>query len=117
MDPIIFLVIASYFLVFGVGYIAGKVTFLSQISSFSSSIQPIVQQSRFPSPQPSIVKNVPEQINSHKIEIDDRMFITEVKTDSLEKKFNDLGKTIVSKDESLSGNVSKLASLKKSKED
>lgn len=114
MDPIIFLVIASYFLVFGVGYIAGKVTFLSQ---FSSSIQPIVQQSRFPSPQPSIVKNVSEQINSHKIEIDDRMFITEVKTDSLEKKFNDLGKTIISKDESLSGNVSKLASLKKSKED
>lgn len=112
MDPIIFLVIASYFLVFGVGYIAGKISI--------PSIQPMVQHPRFTIEKPVIQKNISNIQESNiasKIEIDDRMFITEVKTDSLEKKFNDLGKTTVSKDENLSANVSKLASLKKSKED
>lgn len=57
-----------------------------------------------------------EKTGNKKIEINERKFITEIKTDTLEKKFNELGKKIVAQDESLSANVSKLASLKKSKE-
>lgn len=51
-----------------------------------------------------------------KVEIDERKFVTDIETESLEKKFDQLAKTSVLKDETLSANVSKLAALKKSKE-
>ncbi|NBP56184.1 hypothetical protein EBU71_06565 [bacterium] len=116
MDPMIFLVIASYFLVFGVGFIAGRIA----IPISSTVQQPILVKTEKPYISKNISSSVEEVSDKHNqpnIEIDDRMFVTELKTDNLEKKFNVLGKTTISKDESLSANVSKLASLKKPKEE
>jgi hypothetical protein len=116
MDPLIFLVIASYILVFGIGFIAGKN--MSPPTIIQSAHQPVISEVKTGyMPIPKSVETAPVVSRISKIEIDDRKFITEVKTDSLEKKFDDLGKTTVAKDEGLSANVSKLASLKKSKED
>lgn len=109
MDIMIFLVIASYFIVFSLGYI---------ISKLNNPVGPnmILNQQEKPISFLSQV-NKEEKKPNKKIEIDDKKFITEIKTDTLEKKFNELGKKTVAQDEGLSANVSKLASLKKSKED
>lgn len=117
MDPLIFLVIASYIMVFGIGFIAGK-NMSPPIIHSSTAAQPVMTEIKtgyVPASKSNETAQITPRIS--KIEIDDRKFITEVKTDSLEKKFDDLGKTTVAKDEGLSANVSKLASLKKSKED
>ena len=107
MEPIYFLVIASYFIVFSMGFIIARLNGTSAVNSVS-------QQEK---PTSFLTKAVREEKNiNRKIEIDDRKFITDIKTDTLEKKFDELGKKTVSQDESLSANVSKLASLKKSKE-
>jgi hypothetical protein len=55
----------------------------------------------------------PAVFSKPKIEIDDRKFISELKTDSLEKKFaSELGTTTTVTDNELSANVSKLSMLK-----
>ncbi|MBM3194444.1 MAG: hypothetical protein FJZ60_01630 [Chlamydiae bacterium] len=63
-------------------------------------------------PQGSFFK---PQIRKRKnVEIDEKKFVTEISTNSLEKKGNDLGtKTIINDD--VSSSVSKLALLKKNK--
>jgi len=120
-----FLIFASYFIVFSLGYILSK---MDNPTPINVNIQNPIAQNINPEPvaeKPVSFISRASSENSNKssfgglrkIEIDDRKFITEVKTDSLEKKFDDLGKTTVAKDEGLSANVSKLASLKKSKED
>ena len=108
MDDSIFLVIASYFIVFSLGYIIAKLNNPIISNTISN------QQEKPPSFLSQVNKE--EKKINKKIEIDDKKFITEIKTDTLEKKFNELGKKTVAQDESLSANVSKLASLKKSKE-
>ena len=118
MDPLIFLVIASYIMVFGIGFIAGKNMSPPTIIHSSTATQPVMTEIKtgyVPVSKSTETAQITPRIS--KIEIDDRKFITEVKTDSLEKKFDDLGKTTLAKDDALSANVSKLASLKKSKED
>ena len=115
IEPLIFLVVASYFIVFSLGYILAKMN----SPKASANTQPIYISSptqTFESKQTkseAITVSAPIRKNE-RIEIDDRKFITEVQTDTLEKKYDDLGKTTVAKDEGLSANVSKLASLKKS---
>lgn len=109
MDMNIFLVIASYFIVFSLGYIISKLN-----NSVGSNV--ILNQHEKPISFLSQANKEEKKLNK-KIEIDDKKFITEIKTDTLEKKFNELGKKTVAQDESLSANVSKLASLKKSKEE
>lgn len=122
-----FLIVASYFIVFSLGYIISRMNMPAPIAVtvHNPITQTPVVQTISPSPVPekpvSFLSRTAEQKPIYggvrKIEIDDSKFITEVKTDSLEKKFDDLGNTTVAKDESLSANVNKLASLKKSKED
>lgn len=120
-----FLIIASYFIVFSLGYILSKI---NNPTAINVNVQNPILGNINPEPLTEKSVNINTKTSSEttsknsfgslrKIEIDDRKFITEVKTDSLEKKFDDLGKTTLAKDESLSANVSKLASLKKSKED
>jgi hypothetical protein len=113
IEPIIFLVVASYFIVFSLGYILAKMN----SPKASANTQPIY----ISSPNQTIEARTTSEVLSkppprkiERIEIDDRKFITEMTTDNLEKKYDDLGKTTVAKDEGLSANVSKLASLKKS---
>jgi hypothetical protein len=113
IEPIIFLVVASYFIVFSLGYILAKMN----SPKASANTQPIY----ISSPNQTIETRTTSEVLSkppprkiERIEIDDRKFITEMTTDNLEKKYDDLGKTTVAKDEGLSANVSKLASLKKS---
>lgn len=116
MEPLVFLVIASYILVFGIGFLSGKN--MSPTTIIHPIVQPDIAETKtgyIPVSKTTETAQITPRLN--RIEIDDRKFITEVKTDSLEKKFDDLGKTTVAKDESLSANVSKLASLKKSRED
>lgn len=117
----IYLIFFSYIAVFSLGYILAR---LDTPKPINVNIQNPILPNFNTAEKSATYINKPstETINtSHsslrKIEIDDRKFITEVKTDSLEKKFDDLGKTTLAKDEALSANVSKLASLKKSKED
>jgi len=119
-----FLISASYFVVFSLGYIIGKINSIPINVNIQNPVaQNINTEPTVEKPVSFITRAASETSNKgsfgslRKIEIDDRKFITEVKTDSLEKKFDDLGKTTVSKDEGLSANVSKLASLKRSKED
>jgi hypothetical protein len=119
-----FLISASYFVVFSLGYIIGKINSIPINVNIQNPVaQSINTEPAIEKPVSFITRAASETSNKgsfgslRKIEIDDRKFITEVKTDSLEKKFDDLGKTTVAKDEGLSANVSKLASLKKSKED
>ena len=52
------------------------------------------------------------------IQIDERLFITEMKTDTLEKKYDSskLGETTTETDTNFSSSISKLASLKKKNE-
>lgn len=123
MDLMIFLVIASYFIVFSFGFIVSYLSRQQTVYQINQQQLPTVEKptsflSKATSEreQKTSSENKSERVN-RKIEIDDRKFITEVKTDSLEKKFNELGKKTVALDEGLSANVSKLASLKKSKED
>jgi hypothetical protein len=122
-----FLIVASYFIVFSLGYIISRMNTPAPIAVtvHNPITQTPVVQTISPSPVPekpvSFLSRTAEQKPIYggvrNIKIDDSKFITEVKTDSLEKKFDDLGNTTVAKDESLSANVNKLASLKKSKED
>lgn len=116
MDPLVFLVVASYILVFGIGFISGKNMSPPTIIHHSSSLQPTETKINYV-PVSKTVESIHATPRYSKIDIDDRKFITEVKTDSLEKKFDDLGKTTLAKDEGLSANVSKLASLKRTKEE
>lgn len=116
MDPIVFLVVASYILVFGVGFISGKNMSPPTVIHHSSAVTPTETKVNY-IPVPKAVESISVSPRISKIDIDDRKFITEVKTDSLEKKFDDLGKTTLAKDEGLSANVSKLASLKRTKEE
>jgi hypothetical protein len=114
---IIFLVVASYFIVFSFGFIIAsiskqQVVVASQQPTISSHAEKHVERH---TGYKNTSETKQEKVN-RKIEIDDRKFITEVKTDSLEKKFDDLGKTTLAKDDALSANVNKLASLKKTKE-
>ncbi len=109
MEPIYFLVIASYFIVFSMGFIIARLS--------GTVVTNSIPQIQHENPISSTTKAVMEEKKvNKKIEIDEKKFITEIQTDTLEKKFNDLGKKIVAQDESLGANVSKLASLKKNKE-
>jgi len=112
----IFLIVASYFVVFSLGFIVSHMTRQPAQLAQQQSLPTIheKQNEGFIAAK-TVIQPKQERVN-RKIEIDDRKFITEVKTDTLEKKFDDLGKTTLAKDEGLSANVSKLASLKKSKE-
>ncbi len=113
IEPIIFLVVASYFIVFSLGYILAKMN----SPKASANTQPIYISSPNQTTETRTTSEVlskPPPRKIERIEIDDRKFITEMTTDNLEKKYDDLGKTTVAKDEGLSANVSKLASLKKS---
>ena len=113
IEPIIFLVIASYFIVFSLGYILAKMN----SPKASANTQPIYISSPNQTTETRTTSEVlskPSPRKIERIEIDDSKFITEMTTDNLEKKYDDLGKTTVAKDEGLSANVSKLASLKKS---
>jgi len=113
IEPIIFLVVASYFIVFSLGYILAKMN----SPKASANTQPIYISSPNQTTETRTTSEVlskPSPRKIERIEIDDRKFITEMTTDNLEKKYDDLGKTTVAKDEGLSANVSKLASLKKS---
>lgn len=115
IEPIIFLVVASYFVVFSLGYILAKMN----SPKASANTQPIYISSPNQTVENKQTKSEAVVISSpirknERIEIDDSKFITEMTTDNLEKKYDDLGKTTVAKDEGLSANVSKLASLKKS---
>ncbi len=113
----IFLVVASYFIVFSLGFIVSHMSRQETVKISQQQSLPFVHEKQNEGYVASKPVNQPKQEKiNRKIEIDDRKFITEVKTDTLEKKFDDLGKTTVAKDEGLSANVSKLASLKKSKE-
>ncbi len=116
MDLLIFLVVASYFFVFGLGYIIGKIQ-----KGFAIQMQMPTQESVVYEKPKAFLSQIetskePLKDTKRKIEIDDRKFITEIKTDTLEKKFDELTKTTIAKDENLNANVNKLASLKKSKE-
>ena len=113
IEPIIFLIVASYFIVFSLGYILAKMN----SPKASANTQPIYISSPNQTTETRTTSEVlskPPPRKIERIEIDDRKFITEMTTDNLEKKYDDLGKTTVAKDEGLSANVSKLASLKKS---
>ena len=121
-----FLIVASYFIVFSMGYIISRMNTPAPIAvtvhnpiTQTPVVQTINASSNIEKPISFLSRAEQKPIYGgvRKIEIDDSKFITEVKTDSLEKKFDDLGNTTVAKDESLSANVNKLASLKKSKED
>lgn len=115
---LIFLVVSSYFIVFSLGFIISHLSKQSNVVMSTQQQSTHVEKQNYTPVSNKIIspQSKQEKIN-RKIEIDDRKFITEVKTDSLEKKFDDLGKTTLAKDEGLSANVSKLASLKKSRED
>jgi len=109
MEPIYFLVIASYFVVFSMGFIIARLS--------GTAVTNSIPQIQHENPISQTTKAVIEEKKANKkIEIDEKKFITEIQTDTLEKKFNDLGKKTVAQDESLGANVSKLASLKKNKE-
>lgn len=115
----IFLVVSSYFVVFSLGFIVShmsKQQGVAMISQQQTLPQHVEKQTDIYVATKTMNQQPKQEKFNRKIEIDDRKFITEVKTDSLEKKFDGLGKTTVAMDESLSANVSKLASLKKSKE-
>lgn len=133
------LIIASYVIVFSLGYI------IARLNDISKKLLPAKQDFSVRPPMKSSQdlhlvidaladylttksKNAPiEQISYQsmsrygepavfskpKIEIDDRKFISELKTDSLEKKFaSELGTTTTVTDNELSANVSKLSMLK-----
>jgi hypothetical protein len=118
MEFMIFLIVASYFIVFGLGYFIAKIQkgISIQINQQMRQEEESVVYEKPKAFLSQIEKPKEEKIIKRKIEIDDRKFITEIKTDTLEKKFDELTTTTVSKDENLSSNVNKLASLKKSKE-
>ena len=133
------LIIASYVIVFSLGYI------IARLNDIAKKLLPAKQDFSVRPPMKSSQdlhlvidaladylttksKNAPiEQISYQsmphygepavfskpKIEIDDRKFISELKTDSLEKKFaSELGTTTTVTDNELSANVSKLSMLK-----
>lgn len=133
------LLISSYFVVFSLGYIIARLNDIAKKLLPAKQDFSIRPQSRPDKSQDlhlvidaladyltSKTKNAPvEQISYHsiprepavfskpKIEIDDRKFISELKTDSLEKKFaTELGTTTTVTDNELSANVSKLSMLK-----
>lgn len=108
MDMLYYLVVASYFIVFSLGFIISHLMRQTQVAT--------IQQTSTEKPV-SFLSKVQQEKVSRKIEIDDRTFITDVKTDTLEKKFDELGKKTVAQDTKLSANVNKLASLKKARED
>jgi len=92
--------ILLYATAFILGFIIGKMNGKQNIGD-----QHVDPQGSFFKPQIRKRKNV---------EIDEKKFVTEISTNSLEKKGNDLGtKTIINDD--VSSSVSKLALLKKNK--
>jgi len=118
----IFIIVSSYFIVFSMGYIISRMNTPAPIAvtvhnpiTQTPVVQTINASSNMEKPISFFNRTEQKPVYGgvRKIEIDDSKFITEVKTDSLEKKFDDLGNTTVAKDESLSANVNKLASLKK----
>lgn len=115
MDSSIFLIIASYIVVYSLGFIVGKFS-APQMMQAMQAQNTINASSEKPTSFLSKANTETKQEKNRKIEIDDRKFITDIKTDSLEKKFDELGNKMVTKDENLSANINKLASLKKNKE-
>lgn len=86
--------ILSFFL----GYILGKLRPISGVSNSS--------QAYFGSPGNKLNTN-----NRTKISIDDTKFVTEIKTEGLEKKYNDLGDKTIS-NENIGNSISKLKNMK-----
>ena len=83
---------------FSLGYILGKLRPISGVSNSS--------QAYYGSPD-----NRPNSQVRPKISIDDTKFVTEIKTDGLEKKYNDLGDKKVS-NENIGNSINKLKNMK-----
>lgn len=105
------------FLLFCVGFLLGRVNLL----------QKTMQQRDYRVIQTTEPKNLTKHnktidseadtpmVNLPKISIDESKFVTEVKTDSFQKDFKDLGEKTVSED-NISSSVTKLSQLKRNKE-
>lgn len=82
---------------FGIGFILGKIWSISGVSN--TSVKP---QSFFKS----------EENTKNKITIDDKKFVVDIKTDGLEKKYENLGETKKST-ENIQSSIDKLKNMKR----
>lgn len=98
MDAIYFMYCITAFML---GFLMGRVTFIKHYSNLDEK-SPL---QRFGSGSSKQKKN---------IAIDDKKFVTDISTDTLEKKGNDLGSKVVSNDD-VQSSVVKLSQFKKKK--
>lgn len=83
-----------------IGYIIGKINTSNSRETFGA---------------PSILKHkqsTNSENNPNKITIDDRKFVTDISTEGIEKKYNELGNTKIT-DDNISASVNKLQNLKR----
>jgi hypothetical protein len=86
------------FVSFGIGYIIGQL----KNSSYTITKNQVSKMN----------KQYNSEKNQNKIIIDDRKFVTDISTDGIEKKYNELGETKLSND-NISESVNKLQNLKR----
>lgn len=114
------LIIASYVIVFGLGYIIARLNDIGKKLDKNKMETVYIQPQILQNQQDGIVKKEAQSFGpaqNKSIQIDERLFITDMKTDTLEKKYNtQLGETTSQTDPNFSSSVSKLASLKKKNE-
>jgi hypothetical protein len=96
---IVLILVVLNIVTFSIGYILGKIT--NNIGVYSDSQKAV---GFFEKQKNSSIKN-------KTISIDDSKFVAEIKTDNLEKKYDTLGDTKVSK-ENISSSISKLKNMK-----
>lgn len=113
------LIIASYVIVFSLGYIIARLNDIGKKLNNKNEretihIQPQILQNQ----QEFVIKKDLPATQNKPIQIDERLFITQMKTDTLEKRYDSskLGETTTETDTNFSSSVSKLASLKKKNE-
>lgn len=97
-----------------VGYALGRLDLIQK--TFAKGEVRVVQTTETSSKQnlqkgPEVQNNTPEKEPS-KISIDESKFVVEIKTDSFQKDFDNLGEKTVSED-SINSSVSKLSQLKR----
>jgi len=85
----------------GIGYIIGRIQGIHSQNILGS--QPIKYSNK---------QYANNEKSQSKITIDDRKFVTDISTDGIEKKYNELGK-VQQTDENISSSVNKLQNLKR----